>query len=495
MTTVFRRENLDPSGPPLYEQLAAQVERRIANGALADGERLPTLRQLAKDLALSGTTVASAFALLSQRGLIRGEVGRGTFVIAPRPADRTASLPAPAARNPWRKRALTTLGARLRRMHPNALDCSTGRPDPELLPVASFRRAWRAAADGIGGRDLQYGSPEPVGALAEAAIERLASDNIRVREPDLFVGNSAQQLMTLALRMVAARRRGPVTVAVEEPGYPTILDAFEKDGAALCGVAVDEDGAIPASLEAALRAGAQMVLLTPRAQNPTGASWSADRLYELAGVLAAYPEAVVVEDDQFGGGASARAGSLLGDARVEDQVMYVRSFSKSLGPDLRVAIGAARPRLSAAMREAKAFTDGWTSRLLQRTAAAMLRDPKIGAALRIAAASYGERREAAVEALLETCARDGVEASAGRDGVNVWVRLPAGVDCLQLVEAAAEAGVLLAPGEPFHIKPGHSGHVRFNAGSVSVRQAAVAGRLLGQAIRSCDRITETSFHV
>jgi DNA-binding transcriptional MocR family regulator len=301
MAAKFSRESLPlaPSGAPLYEQLAAQVEKLISNGALADGERLPTVRRLAKDLHLSGTTITSAFALLSKRGFVRAEVGRGTFVTAPKPVDRPAAQPEPAPRNPWRKRTLTGLGARLRRMYPGALDCSTGRPDPDLLPVASLRRAWQTAVEGIDGRALQYASPEMAEALAAVAVERLASDNIRVREPDLIAGNSAQQLMTLALRIVAARRRGPMTVAVEEPGYPTILDAFEKEGAALCGVAVDEDGAVPASLEAALRAGAQMVLLTPRAQNPTGASWSPQRLHELAGVLSAYPEAVVVEDDHL----------------------------------------------------------------------------------------------------------------------------------------------------------------------------------------------------
>lgn len=507
--TLFNREHfvLDPAGAPLYEQLAAKVQALITGGTLTEGERLPTVRKLATDLQLSGTTITAAFALLSQNGYIRAEVGRGTFVTVPRPAfpvangarvtvDRPGDPPVKPGPSPWRKRVLTSLGSRLRRMYPHALDCSSGRPDPSLLPIQTIRASWQRAIEDIAPKDLQYASPEPIDALSAQVVRRFAADNIPTRESDLVVANSAQQFMMLALQAVQSRRpQRRCMVAVEEPGYPTIMDAFEKAGAALCGVAVDGHGAVPASLEAALRSGADMLLLTPRAHNPTGASWTPERLRDLADVLASAPDVVVVEDDQFGGIASSRAGSLLQDLRLESRVIYIRSFSKSLGPDLRVAVGAARQPLRSVLLESKSLADGWTSHLLQRTVAAMLADPATDSALAVAVGSYRERREAAARALLEAASWQGVDAWAGQDGVNVWVRLAQGTDCSHVAELAAARGVLVAPGEPFFVKPGQTGQLRFNAGSVSVEQAAAAGKLLGEAICSCEPIPETTIHV
>src|SRR6185369_12234472 len=105
---------------------------------------------------------------------------------------------------------------------------------------------------------------------------------------------------------------------------------------------VDEQGAVPESLAAALKAGAKAVLFTPRAHNPTGASWSSERLAALADVLAAHRDVIAIEDDQFAGVCYTRPGSLLSDTRLESRVIYVRSFSKSIGPDLRIAVAVAR---------------------------------------------------------------------------------------------------------------------------------------------------------
>ena len=107
----------------------------------------------------------------------------------------------------------------------------------------------------------------------------------------------------------------------------------------MIGMETDEDGARPESLESAIRAGANAVLLTPRAHNPTGASWTPERLQALGDVLSRYPHVLAIEDDHFGDIADERAGSLLADPRVEDRVIYIRSFSKSIAPDLRLSRG------------------------------------------------------------------------------------------------------------------------------------------------------------
>ncbi len=256
-------------------------------------------------------------------------------------------------------------GARLRAVYPSALECSTGGRDPALLPVDAIKSALNLVGPSLTARDLQYAGPGATERLGTRLIPLLEADLVGARIQDLIIANSAQQFLMLALELVSNSRSGQPTIGVEEPGYPTSFDTYERCGARLIGIQVDNFGAVPASLLSALEGGVGAVLLTPRGHNPMGASWSRDRRIELADVLASFPDVMIAEDDHFAGMATTRPGSLITDARLENRVLYVRSFSKSLAPDLRIAVGVARPALHEALAHAKSFSDGWTSRLLQ----------------------------------------------------------------------------------------------------------------------------------
>jgi len=488
---IERLRGLSKQGTrPYYELIAAEIEQAITAAHLRAGDRMPPVRALAQQLGSGGATIAAAYNLLNRHGWTRGEVGRGTFVVG-RPAGdanrlalassvpRWSSLRRPA---PWRRRALQMSTARLRAAYPQALDCTSGKPDVTLLPTELLKQAWHAAVDATAPADLQYAGPEPGVALGQQLLPRLAADGIPARVGDLVVGSSAQQFLVLAAGIVSqlAGDEEPVIV-VEEPGYHTAIDTFERLGCRVIGVAVDEQGAVPASLAAALDDGAHAVVFSPRVHNPTGGSWSVRRVGELADVLVAYPEVVVLEDDQFAGLAAGQPGSLIGDRRVEDRVIYIRSFAKAIAPDLRLAVAVARPRLRAALVEAKTFADGWSPRLAQRVLAHALADPALDAALRAARAEYALRRGAVLHEVATHLVPVGGWA-AGEEGVNVWVHLPLGVDAVEVVEHAAGLGALLAPGEPFFIRPGHGDVVRLSVGSIDAVQAGAAARALTAAV-------------
>jgi len=313
-------------------------------------------------------------------------------------------------------------------------------------------------------------------------VSRLNADGVPCRTSDLLIGSSAQQLIGLALAMShAASGKARPVVGLEEPGYPTILDTCQRVGYRLTGIGVDAQGASPESLEAALKIGASVVLFTPRAHNPTGASWSAARMADLAEVLAAHPGVVIIEDDHFADIASTRPGSLLSDPRIEDRVIYIRSFSKSIGPDLRIAAAAVRPRWRSLLTEAKSFADGWTSRLSQRALATAFADPELDKLLAVARDAYAARRTRAVEALQAGLGSDESLVERSSDGVNVWLHLPTGADSALVIERAAQLGVHVLPGEPFFIHPGRGDVVRLNACAVSPDRAYQAGQALARA--------------
>jgi GntR family transcriptional regulator/MocR family aminotransferase len=384
---------------------------------------------------------------------------------------------------------------RLRAAFPDATNCSFGGPGASLLPLKLIKRHWLAAFDDISNRDLQYKTVDPIEQLTDVLSARLCADGIPGKAADLLIGTSAQQFMVLITDVISRLEgaREPV-VAVEQPGYYTIFDAWDHAGVRMIGIETDQDGALPDSLDSAIRAGANAVLFTPRAHNPTGASWTRDRIRAVADVLSRYPQVLALEDDHFGDICDERANSLLSDSRIEDRVVYIRSFSKSIAPDLRLCVAAARPRLKTQFQEAKAHADGWSSRLLQLVLAGILNDDELTAWLARVRNTYRIRRER-VAGVIGNCGVPGVLPSPAREGVNVWIHLPPGFDASEVIERAAALGVLVAPGEVFYLSPGHSDAIRFNVGSVETERVSACAELLVKAIQQSGNTRSTAIHV
>lgn len=492
--TIVSIGRLASEGMSRHEAIAAAFEEAITDKYVSAGSRLPTVRRLAAELGVSEATVAAGYRLLSARGWTRGETGRGTYVLgdpgSPPISTQTDPLVTaphhhafPLGRRPipWRRRAVIASAARLRAAYPGALDCTSGKPDTNLLLSEMLIRSWQSALDETTHADLQYASPEPAGALVSALNPRLARDAIHVGDKSMVVGSSAQQLMILCAGLIPtfSRTKTPL-IAVEEPGYQTVFDAFETQGCRLIGMELDREGVIPDSLDAALNAGAHLVLFTPRAQNPVGATWTHRRRQALADVLARYPAVLVVEDDHFADMASTSCGSLLNDPRIADRVVYIRSFAKSIAPDIRVAIALAHPHLRNLLSEAKSFTDGWTSRLSQRALAHLLADEQLDQVLSLARTSYCERRKAVTDLLVSRLGPAGGVIN-GTDGLNLWISLAPGSEAGEVAERAAKRGVLVTPGEPFYVHPGNNHVLRMSIGGLEEGQAITAAEQLTDA--------------
>jgi DNA-binding transcriptional MocR family regulator len=204
----------------------------------------------------------------------------------------------------------------------------------------------------------------------------------------------------------------------------------------------DEAGPSPAALEQALRAGARAAILTPRAQNPTGAAWDEARARELRALLARHPELLVIEDDHAGPVAGVPALTLSHPKRARWAV--VRSVSKSLGPDLRLAVLGADPLTVARVEGRQALGVGWVSHLLQRLVAKAWSDAPVRRRLAEAAATYSTRRQELIRAL----ARHDIPAQ-GRSGLNVWI--PCNEEAAA-VAALAENGWAVTAGERYRLK-------------------------------------------
>jgi DNA-binding transcriptional MocR family regulator len=232
-------------------------------------------------------------------------------------------------------------------------------------------------------------------------------------------------------------------VVVEHPCFPPLLDLLESIGVEVAGVPVDAEGLRPEPLTAALRSPIAAVFLQPRAQNPTGASMTEQRARDLAPILA-QAGLPVVEDDSAGAVAASAPISL--GQWIPDQVIHIRSFSKSHGPDLRLAAMSGPSELLREIIHRRQLGQGWSSRLLQRVLLSLLTDADAIADVNHARDEYTRRRDALVSALN---ARD-VEVTGG-DGLNLWV--PVHDESAAIVRLASQR-VGVTPGTPFDILPG-----------------------------------------
>lgn len=418
--------------------LASAVTRAIRDGAVRAGDRLPPIRTVAVEFGLSPTTVSAAWSLLARSGTIRTDGRRGTTI-----ADRQRPG------SPRYQRALDrSAGFRL--------DLSTGVPDPQLLP--DLAAALRATA-----------VPAAPGSYLDDPLVPELDELLRADWPfpvdELTVVDGAMDgldLVSRALLDVGDR------VAVEDPGFPPLLDLLETTGAEVVGVPLDAAGMSPDGLRAAGRVRA--VYLQPRAQNPTGVSLTARRAEELAAV-ARRSNAVVVEDDSAGAVAAAEAISL--GRWLPTRTVHVRSFAKSHGPDLRLAALSAPPDVLARVSALRQLGQGWTSRLLQRVLVTLLTEPESVRAVARARDSYRDRRALLVAALAE----HGL-AVGGTDGINLWVPV---ADETAAVALLARRGIGVAPGAPFAAGPGQAPHIRVTAGLVGAGHAELAADLADAA--------------
>jgi DNA-binding transcriptional MocR family regulator len=393
-------------------EIATSAEGAIRDGLIETGAQLPTVRALAKRLGTSPATVNAAYRVLRQRGLVVADGRRGTRV-APRPTLRT----------PLYETVEPNLKATVR-------DLSVGMPDPDLLP------------------DL---GP----ALARIDVERTRLDGLETADPELLelarrgfdadgVASGSIAIVGGAFdgieRALGAHLRPGDRVIVEDPSYPAIRDLLLALGLIPVPVSVDDSGLLPEPFRAGLARGAEAAVIVSRAQNPCGAALTPARATELHGVLESHRDVLVVEDDHAGPVAGAPFVTLAGATK---RWTVIRSVSKFLHPDLRLAMMAGDETTISRLEGRQAVGTRWVSHLLQALVAEMLGAPDFEAGAALARDAYASRRRMLIDALADR----GIPAH-GRSGLNVWVPVR---EEGPVSRALLDAGWLVRSGELFRM--------------------------------------------
>ncbi len=427
-------------------EIAASVEQAVGSGALDPGQLLPPMRALAVELGVNPNTVAAAYRTLRERGVIETDGRRGSR-IRPRPA----TTPRHAVRV---------------EAPPGVRDVGQGNPDTALLPP--LHEAFAEATRVLDRQPVLYGE-EPLDPEF-ARLARASLDAEGVPPGPLAATSGALDAIE---RVLAAHLRPGDGVAVEDPGWGSLLELVTARGFRAVPVGVDDDGPLAADVERALAGGARALIATCRAQNPTGAAITAERATALRAVLGRHPGVLLVEDDH---GHAIVDEPLRPLAGATAHWAFVRSVAKAYGPDLRVAVLTGDALTVDRVQGRLGLGPGWVSRILQRAVAHLWETG--GVDVPAVARAYGERREA----LLEGLARRGVPAR-GRSGMNVWVPV---ADETGVVTRLLHAGWAVAPGARFRLSTPPA--VRITVSGLDLTEIEELAGAVAEAVRGPSRV-------
>jgi DNA-binding transcriptional MocR family regulator len=421
--------------------IVASVRDLVAATVLRPGDELPTIRALAQELGVNRNTVAAAYQQLVASGVAQTAGRRGTFIAS------TPAVVREGFTQPDRSR-----------------DLGSGNPDPRLLP--DLRRV-------VGELDYDpylYGSAPVEAALAGWVREHVADE---VGAPfQLTVTHGA---MDAVERLLAVHLARGDAIALEDPCFVASIGTVRLSGYRYAPVPVDAHGMTPDGLDAALRDGARAVVLTPRAHNPTGVSLSSERARALQDVLERYPHVLVIEDDYY----SALSVAPYHRPTPPEATSWalVRSMSKFLGPDLRVALVLSDPDTAQRLGARFAASNAWVSHLLQRSVLRLLTDDAESGLLARARDTYAARRRRFVADL----AGAGVDVPGPTDSMNVWVPLP--VDAERVVAEMQARGWIVRPGSVFSASGAKPAAIRVTVAALDDERSAAFAKDLAEAVR------------
>lgn len=303
---------LDNSIKPRYIALADAIANGIADGQLAEGMRLPTHRDLATQLGVTVGTVSRAYSEAEQRGLIRGEVGRGTFV-----------------------RGVNSEPTSFAFRHPSQnglIDLSLNRPAIDPILIDGFRKALiaQASQDNLD-ELLTYQPAEGMPSHRLAGALWMKHSGFQVRPEQVIVTQGGQHALFIAL---SALTKPGDTVLTEKLTYPGVKTIASQLHVTLRGVEMDAEGLIPAAFEAACKAKRVRVLVCiPNLQNPTAATLSVERRQQLV-TIARTHDVIIVEDDVYGFLLAQPPPPLA--LMAPERTYYLTSLAKSVLPGLRI---------------------------------------------------------------------------------------------------------------------------------------------------------------
>jgi DNA-binding transcriptional MocR family regulator len=434
--TIWQPE-LDRS-KPLYLAIADAMMRDVEGGLLREGSRLPPQRDLAWKLGVTLGTVTRAYKEAEIRGLLEGEVGRGSYI---RKRPTMASLVAPSTETD------------------GIVDLSHAIPPPVVKPEELDQAMQSVMRDPRKLDLLDYAPPEGFHMHRSMAVQWLKRSGIHVSENSVLISAGAHLGLITVLEAIGEGQAG---VLAERINYALLRTTFKSTHLAPVAVDMDDDGMLPDALLHQIKStGAKLLYLVPTLQNPTTHTMSAKRRDEIV-VIARNHDLTIIEDDIF----------RLLDSRVQaptfyelapERTFHITSLSKTLAPGLRIGFVVSPQRqervLRSHIRNLAARTVGITGEIARY----WIETDLASNILERTRAELAARRNLFLEVFKDQVFRCAPGAP------YAWLQLPKHWQPARFAQALSQHKIKVTPGSLFELVPGsHGQHIRICFGHPKV---------------------------
>jgi GntR family transcriptional regulator/MocR family aminotransferase len=449
------------SGLPTYRQVYEQLRKAILTGYLPPGARVPSVRELARSLRISRTTVTQSYELLHSEGYLQSAIGSGTFVSQQLPEDL---LRATSIQSEIKSPCVNQLPIRLSQYGVNltntkvdetsiaepflSFQCRPSRLDPVTLQ--QWKKLWirhfhlenwidlKNASDTLGLRSLR-----------EAIARYIArSRGVRCEADQIIIVSTTLQAIELVTRVLIEPGD---KVILENPGCLDIHQLFLTQGAQLCPIPVDDSGILVEQLPPASSAKAKLVYVTPSHQFPLGVVMSLRRRLELLD-WASHSGAMIIEDDynsdyRYCG----RPIPALQGLNQNDSVIYVGDFSGAVFPAVNIGYLVAPPALVPTLSCAKRLSYSRVPLLEQYVLTDFINEGYLERHIRRTWRQYDQRRYLLVKNL-QLHLGDRVTILGEDAGIHLTVRLHSRFSDEEIMARAAQKNLKWISTYPYYLQ-------------------------------------------
>lgn len=442
----------------LYIQLYSKIKKLILNGTLKPHTKLPPIRKLAKKLNVNNITIVNAYNLLQKENLVYKKIGSGTFVnIINYDTDNEVPY----------KHYLHTIN----KTNPNyyihnyedVIDFSNTTPTNDLFPVEDFKYVINLVLDRDKGNAFKYQESQGYYPLRETIKNYLTNYSINCDISNIQIISGAQQGIDILSK--ALIDYGDV-VFTESPTYTGAIAAFNSRAARIIEIPIKKDGIDLNCLENKLKSfRPKFIYVMPNFQNPTGYTYSKSKKLKLLDLANKY-DTLVVEDDYLNDlSFNNDYPETLKSLDKNNRVIYIKSFSKTFMPGLRLGFMIIPMSIQKEILIAKHISDISTSGLMQRALDLYIKMGFLKKHINKINIIYKKRFDIMVKSLSNYIPKQ-ISYTIPKGGLNFWLSLPHGYLSDELHEQCFKKRILIAPGSIFYANKIKSNSFRISIASV-----------------------------
>ncbi|NLW21748.1 MAG: PLP-dependent aminotransferase family protein [Tissierellia bacterium] len=461
------------SNTPLYIQVYENFRDKIEKKELKEGEKLPSIRSLAKKIDVNNITIVNAYKLLEQEGYVYSVKGSGTYV---RKSNYDIDMPFVDGGD------IELMAGGVIPLSKDSINFASVSPTPEIFPIEEFKQALMEVLDRDKGNAFLYPEINGYKPFRESISHFLQENyNMDVAIDQIQVISGGQQGLDIITKALISQGD---CIFVENPTYSGAIAAFQSRGAKIIGIPMLKDGLDLEILHKHIkRYRPKFLYMMTNYQNPTTYSYSPEVKEEVI-KLSRRHDFYIIEDDFLTDlNYDENKKEPLKSMDHMDQVIYIKSFSKIFMPGVRIGFMTVPKKLFKDIIKIKHTTDISSSGFLQRAFDLYLRKGYWKEHIENIKKVYTKKYNTMVREL-ERLKRYGVKLYKPNGGLSLWIKLPKDIDSIELYNECGENDVVIVPGKVFFIDDSiYSNYIRLSFGAVSEEEIKKGIEIIENCIR------------